>query len=115
MRAKTREPYSVYTEDEFFAEEGRFAVAGHRLGDECGPDTGNAAKSIEGERAYGARRAAGVAMLIGAVGAVVVVLAIDVLPHAGGSRRRGALLRVAAREAAHDTSMSARPSSSKRL
>jgi hypothetical protein len=115
MRAKTHEPYRVYTEDEFFAEDGHFTVAGGSLGDEPGSSAGTAAKSTDGRRAYGARRAAGVAMLIGTVGAVVVVLAIDALPHAGGSRRRGALLRVAAREAAHGTSVPTRPLSSKRL
>jgi hypothetical protein len=51
---------------------------------------------------------AGVAMLIGAAGAVIVVLVVDVLPHVGGSRRRGTSLRVA-REAAHGTSVPARP------
>ena len=110
MRAKTHEPYRVYTEDEFFAEDELIAVAGGAGGEKCGPDAGKSVKSADGKRAYGARRAVGVAVLIGTVGAVVI-LAIDALPHAGGSRRRGALLRVAA----HGTSVPTRPPSSKRL
>jgi hypothetical protein len=114
VRAKTRERYRVYTEDEFFATEGLIAAAEHGVGEECGPDAGKSGMPIDGKRAYGARRAASVAMLVGTVGAVIVVLAIDVLPHAGGSRRRGASLRVA-RVAAHGTSVGARPLSRVRL
>jgi hypothetical protein len=55
-----------------------------------------------------------VAMLIGAAGAVVVVLAIDALPHTGNSRRRAALLRVA-RDATGGMSAPARPLSRARL
>jgi hypothetical protein len=104
MRAKTREPYRVYTEDEFFAGDDLVAGDGLAAVDERGPDAG---QEIGGNRARSARRVAGVAMLIGAAGAVVAVLAIDALPHAGGSRRRGALLRVA-REATRGKSADAR-------
>jgi hypothetical protein len=111
MRAKIREPYRVFTQDEFFAEDGRFAASRLGIDGERGPHAG---KSVGRRRSAGARRVAGIAMLIGAAGAVVVVLAIDVLPHAGGSRRRGASLRVA-REAAHGMSVPAQPLSRMRL
>lgn len=105
MRATTSEAYRVYSQDEFFAEDGFFAGGEPAVEHERGPRAG---KSIGGRRAHGARRAAGVAMLIGAAGAVLVVLAVDALPHAGGSRRRVALLRVA-REASRGRSVEARP------
>jgi hypothetical protein len=107
MRATTREPYRVYTQDEFFAEDGLFAAGESGVDDERGPHAGKSRRSTGGRRAYGARRAAGVAMLIGAAAAVVVVLAIDAFPHAGGSRRRGALMRVA-REVTRGPSADAR-------
>jgi hypothetical protein len=111
MRAKAREPFRVYTQDEFFAEDAHFAMGGPGID---GERARHAGKSISRRHAAGARRAAGVAMLIGVAGAVVVVLAIDALPHASGSRRRGASLRVG-REVANSTSVPARPLSRVRL
>jgi len=111
MRATTRERYRVYTQDEFFAGEDLVAADGLAVVDERVP---NAGKGTVRRRAHGARRAAGVAMLIGATGAVVAVLAIDVLPQARSPRRRGALLRVA-REAARGTGAPARPLSRTRF
>ena len=111
MRAKAREPYRVYTQDEFFAEDALFVASEPGIDGERDRRLGT---SIGRRRAAGARRAASVAMLIGAAGTVVVVLAIDAVPHAGGSRRRGASLRVV-REAAHGTSVPARSLSRVRL
>jgi hypothetical protein len=107
MRATARKPYRVCTPEEYFAEDGVFAAGEPGVESERLPRAGTSGKPIGGGGARRARRAAGVTMLIGAAAAVVAVLAIDVLPHAGGSRRRGALLR-AAREATHGTSAPAR-------
>jgi hypothetical protein len=114
MRATARKPYRVYTQDQFFAEEGLFAAGEPGVGGGRDAHDGKSGESIGGGRVHRARRAAGAAMLIGAAGAVVIVLAIDALPHAGSSRRRGALLRVA-RVAAHGTGVPAQPLSRVRL
>lgn len=111
MRTTTSAPYRVYTQDEFFAGDGLIRAGEPAVDDERGPD---AARSIRRTRAHGARRAAGVALLIGAAGAVIVVIAIDALPHAGGSRRRSALLRVA-REVTRGKSAASRSLSASRL
>ena len=108
MRGTMRHGYRVYTPDEFFAEADLLTTEEPAAGD--GRDR-DARKAIGRGQTRGARRAAGMAMLIGAAGAVVVVLAIDALPHTGNFRRRGASRRVA-REAAFGTSAHARPPTS---
>jgi hypothetical protein len=84
---RARERYRVYGEEEFFAEEGRLSTAAER---DLQPGL-----RVGGCRARGARRLAGLAVLIGAVAAVFVVGAIDALLPVGGSRRRAVLSRVA--------------------
>jgi hypothetical protein len=84
---RARERYRVYGEEEFFAEEGRFSTAEER-------DLQDVPR-VGGRRARGARRLAGLAVLIGAVASIFVVVAIDALPPVGGSRRRAVLSRVA--------------------
>jgi hypothetical protein len=84
---RARERYRVYSEEEFFAEERRLSTAEeHDL---------QAGLRVGGRRARGARRLAGLAVLIGAVAAASVVVAIDALRPVGGSRRRDASSRVA--------------------
>lgn len=113
MRATTRRGYRVYTPDEFFSEADLLTAQEPAAVDGRDRDAG---KVIGRGRARDARRAAGIAMLIGAAGAVVVVLAIDARPPTGNSRRRDASRRAAvARETAHETSARARPPSTARL
>jgi hypothetical protein len=81
MRPMSRERYRAYGEDEFFA-----AVA-----DEHQPPLVASPSGIE---APGRHRIASVAVLVGVVGAVAGVVAIDVLSQRG-SARRTAPLRVA--------------------
>jgi hypothetical protein len=83
---RARERYRVYSEEEFFAEEQRLSTVEERC---------LQAGQVGGRRARGAHRLAGLAVLIGAVVAVFLVVAIDALPPAGGSRRRAASSRVA--------------------
>ncbi len=92
MRIPTRERYRVYSPNELFAEDGFFAGGEPAVVGERDPLSTD---SLDRPRMRGARRAAGVAMLVGAAGAVVVVLALDAPRHAGGLRRRTALSRVA--------------------
>jgi hypothetical protein len=111
MRGAARGRYRVYTQDEFFAEDGLLAADEPASDKERGAP---ARRPIDLGRARRARRAAGFAMLIGAGGAVAAMIAIDSLPHAGSSRRRGTL-SPAARDVARVTSTPARPLSRARL
>ena len=78
----SRERYRVYAEDEFFA-----AVAD--------VDESILESSPSGIDAPRRRRVASVAVLMGVVGAVVGLVAIDVLAQRGGVRRKAAPLRTA--------------------
>jgi hypothetical protein len=111
MRAAARGRYRVYTQDEFFADDGLLTADEPASAKERGAPAG---RSIGLGRVRRARRAAGFAMLIGAGGAIAAMVAIDSLPHTGSSRRRSALLPVA-REAARATSTPARAPSRTRL
>jgi hypothetical protein len=111
LRVRTRERYRVYSQNELFAEDGFFAGGEPAAADERGPHDG---ESLGRTRARGARRAVGVAMLLGATGAVVAVLALDATRHAGGLHRRTALVRVAP-ETPRGSSASARSPSRSRL
>jgi hypothetical protein len=80
----SRERYRVYAEDEFFA-----AVADeHETRLEPSPS------GIEAPRRH---RVASVAVLMGVVGAIAGLVAIDVLAQRAGARRKAAPLRVARR------------------
>jgi hypothetical protein len=104
MRAAARERYRVYTQDEFFAADESLTAGERAAADECGLRSG---RLIGRTRAHRVHRAAGLAMLTAAALAVSVVVAIDALPHAGSSRRRGALLR-----AAHEVARAGAPARS---
>jgi hypothetical protein len=81
MRRAARERFRVYAEDEFFA-----AADAHNVVDVTAGDR---------RRVRVPGRLAGLAVLVGAVAAVAIVVAVDALPPAGGSRRRGTAMWMA--------------------
>jgi hypothetical protein len=83
MRRMRHGRYRVYAEDEFFA-----AVADEHES----PLELSSSSGVEAPRKH---RVASVAVLVGVVGAVAGVVAVDVLAHRGAARRKAASLRVA--------------------